>query len=190
MHSRTDISRWLTFPLDPITIEDWLGNREYFGLVGKQDELAKELEIAYQIEQLRSKKQSGGKDLPLEIALSGMEISGSFALGNMWIIAPVGRVNFGKKVAIEIEIKPDILGQKKLIPPGEIVYFSLEQDKKYNVKITCHEGLTIDKKSSIALEISNCRRLIIDTRGRPISFWPSSIQTKKNKLYKEALNEV
>ena len=41
------ISRWLSSPIDPITVEDWVGNREFFGPDSEE-----ELEMAYQIEKL------------------------------------------------------------------------------------------------------------------------------------------
>lgn len=55
MFSYDQIARWLTKPVDPITVEDWLANREIFGSQ-KDDEY---LEKAYQMETALEAAKSG-----------------------------------------------------------------------------------------------------------------------------------
>lgn len=188
MFSSSDISRWLTISVDPITCEDWIANRETFGQLEKYSDSDKELEIAFQIESLRQGKSSGAKDLPLEISLNGLGLSGSQSVGNDWLLAPVGVADMSKKTVLEMELVSASGKEKKLFGPGQIAVVPLNSGEKYQVKIGLNGKLRIDNKDSLNLSVEGVKRLIIDTRGRPIVFFPETIQRIKNREWKEALN--
>ncbi len=186
MFSYSDISRWLPFKIDPLTLEDWLANRDYFGSVDLPGSVDADLEAAYLIESLRQNKISGTKDLPVEVLLSGLELSGSQALAEVWVIAPKGRPKVKEKTALNLEIMEDGNAKKVEVAPLEIMFVNLEKDKNYNVKASLNGDLRIEDKNTITITISQCTRLIIDTRGRPIQFLDSGLQREKNKEWKEA----
>lgn len=62
MFSYQQTSRWLSFSSDPLTVEDWLANREVFGPVEKPSSQDEELERAYGLE-LEKKNDSGTKGI-------------------------------------------------------------------------------------------------------------------------------
>lgn len=187
MFSHSDISRWLTLQIDPITLEDWVANREFFGPLETYSDLDKELEIAFQIESLRQGKSTGAKDLPLEISLNGLELSGSQMVSGGWLLAPTGPVDHNKKVVMEMEIIGSGKKEKKMLGPGEIVAIPLDGSTKYQIKIGLNGKLRIDGKDSLNLTVESVGKLIIDTRGRPIYFHPTELQKVKNRQWKEIM---
>ena len=95
MFSYSQIARWLSFPADPITVEDWVANRDVFGEGKNTSPEEKQLEMAYDIEMARA----GGLVLsgdqaewPLEILLNGLEIKDVFEGKEFVVVAPVGLV--------------------------------------------------------------------------------------------------
>lgn len=186
----SNLSRWLSFSLDPVSIEDWVANREVFGPVEKPTDQDRELERAYLIESLRAKKISAAKDQPVFVAISGLELSGSQPLGKDWLIAPEGRISGKEKKAADLEIKTDGGPKEKHnAAPGDIGVIKLNPHKTHEIKCRLYGGLRVEKKSEIKLKLSGCERLIIDTRGRPIEFDEQIIQRNKNKKWLEELNE-
>lgn len=189
MFSYSDISRWLTVSIDPISCEDWLANRGCFGPVENPTDQERDLEIAYLIEQARNGKISGGKDLPIEVVLSGLQISGSEQHGNVWLLAPTGSVDLKKKTVMEMVIKRGSdKSEKKTFGPGEIFVTPLERGESYDIKIGLNGNLRIDKKDSMSAVVTGVEKLVIDTRGRPTAFWPGNIQKEKLKVWRRLLN--
>lgn len=184
MFSFTEISRWLSFPLDPVTIEDWVANREFLGTVENPNELDSELETAYQIEMLRHKKASATKDQDVFVIASGLELSGSQQIKEaIWLLAPVGSM-FGKEKKVgEVEISGG-LKEKKVLLPREIIVIDLDPGHNYEVRAKFQGNLTIDKKSEAKVALSGYSKLIIDTRGRPITFDDSRVQREKMGKWK------
>jgi hypothetical protein len=189
MLSFREVSLWLTFLVNPVACEDWLANREFFGPVENPNDLDKELELAYLIAMARNGKLSRGKDLPLEVALSGFQISGSEQLGSVWILAPSGQVDLKKKVALELSLeKIEGEKEKKNLGPGEIHVLTLDSNIKYKIKVGLNGKLRIDGKDSLSFEVFGASRLVVDTRGRPIAFWPTDIHKKKLVEWRKILN--
>lgn len=59
MISYQKISRWLSFPVDPITVEDWVANREIFGPTKDPDQKEREIEWGYNLEKAMEKMGEG-----------------------------------------------------------------------------------------------------------------------------------
>ncbi len=108
MISYQKINRWLKKPLDPITVEDWLGNREIFGPAKNPDDHHKELERAFELELIRNGK------------------FGIFELEDILLVAPQASGEawlYGEKV------------EKIDLPSGRVITKILQWDKPFRIKI-------------------------------------------------------
>lgn len=140
MFTYSQITRWLTFSLDPITVEDWLGNREIFGHSQKPDEREKELEEAYQMAQLLGRTTKGSlldeKDFLLVAPL------GKDGGGEAWV--------YGEKV------------EKIGLSMGEIKVVTTDKNRTIKLKLHFHGNVRIDGKNRLEWTGSGKERIIFD----------------------------
>lgn len=190
MFSYEQIARWLTFPIDPVTVEDWVANRELFGQ-DKHDnsEQTEELERAYQVEKLRELGNGGeNENLPLFSLLNGTETSGLVDRGDFLLMAPLGRTEEGRKVA---EVKVTYLGSKpeKIDITGADVHLvDLDPTRSLKIQINLGANLKINQKSSAAWSGAGKRLLVIDVRGRPLpDFGPGAKHQELMKKMRKTL---
>ena len=196
MFSYSQIARWLSFPVDPITVEDWVANREIFG-VDKDDnsEHADELETAYQVEKLRelgaaSAKSSGEpkKDLSLFMQLNGVEASGLIDQQEYLLVAPLGWGNAGRVA----EVKLAYIGSKpeKIdVGGGDVLVHQLDPTRSLKIQVRLGGDLKIDGKSQAAWSGAGKKLLVFDSRGRPLpEFEPGEKQQEMIKKMKEGLS--
>lgn len=184
MFSYQQIARWLTLPIDPITVEDWVANRELFG-----PDKEEELEMAYQIEKLRELESRGqGKDLPLFLLLNGVEVAGIIDQKDYLVVAPLGRGTEGKKVA---EVKITYLGsraEKIEVAGGEVEIIDLDPTRSVKVQVGFGADLKVDKKSGVSWSGAGKRLLVVDVRGRPLpDFGPGARQQELMKKMRKTL---
>ncbi len=184
MYSYEQIARWLTFPIDPITVEDWVANREIFGREkGDHSEQTEEIELAYQVEKLResmgngeqppSAQGSGGaeEDLDLFLLLNGVEVVGTIDRKDYLAIVPEGRIPDGRKLA---EIKINQLGLKKEekfnIFFGEL--FIKELDPTVSYKVQVYPG-------KVSWTGAGKKVFVFDGRGRPLPDFGPGVKSQE-----------
>lgn len=175
--------------VDPITVEDWLANREIFGHEEKKDsEVETQLETAYQIEMQRAGKGESADKTSLEIALNGAETGGVFELGDLLVVAPVGKTGTSK-MGLEMEVfLASSKGEKISIPMNCIFAKECDKNGTVKLKIACRGGLKFKNgKTQFAWEGTGKRKIIIDTRGRPITFLDGGRQMELIGKLKEVL---
>lgn len=190
MFSYEQIARWLTFPIDPITVEDWVANREIFG-EDKHDtsDQTEELETAYKIEKLRE-LESGGQeeDLPLFLLLNGVEVAGIVDQKDYLVVAPSGRGIEGRKVA---EVRVTYVGgkaEKTDLKGGEVEIVDLDPTRSVKIQVNLGGDLRVDKKSSMSWSGAGKKLLVFDGRGRPLpDFGPSQKQQELVKKMRAKL---
>lgn len=151
MFSHQQISRWLSFSLDPITLEDWLANREIFGKSESVSPEEKQLETAFQIETVRLGNGGDRKLLPLEVIVNALDLKGVIDENDYLLIAPPAtsslEVNLDKKIKI---------------PPADFLVIPVDREK--SIKLSARG------KTSYNWSGAGKIKIIIDTRGRPIKF--------------------
>lgn len=176
MFSYPQIARWLTFPIDPITVEDWVANRELFGQ-DKHDnsEQTEELEQAFQIEKLRaaSVRQPADSGEPMEnldlfLLLNGVETAGIIDQKDYLVVAPSGRGTEGRKVAEIKAVYMGTKGEKISVIGGEIEVIDLDPTRSVKVQVSLGADLKIDRKSGVSWSGAGKRLLVVDVRGRPL----------------------
>lgn len=171
MFSFEQIARWLTFPIDPITVEDWVANREIFGAAKKESEQEKELERAFQIESIRqntSEDEVADDDLVLQLV--GKEAVGIVDAADFLLLAPAGRVDARAKTTVmAVEVNAD--GGKPVkarVLAGNVEILPVEKINSLKIKISMGAGLKIDGKSGVSWSGGGKTKLVFDGRGRPV----------------------
>ena len=146
MFSYQQISRWVSFNADPLSVEDWLGNREVFGPVEKPNDTDLELEKAFLIE--KEKMNDGG-------------VKGIYEQEFLLLICAKGK---GEKVAFEAQWSSGMEKKTKkahVFAPGEaIINSSAENETKLNVK--CQNGFKIAGKNEFVFKAAGKTKIIID----------------------------
>lgn len=186
MFSYSQVARWLAFPIDPITVEDWVANREVFGPEEKKPAEEEQLELAYQIETARAGKTEGDrKNLPLEVLLNGLEI-GHVAEGKDYlVVAPVGPIKSKLKSAIEVGITLDSEKERKVnIPSGEVLVVPVSQKHQVKLRIKTAGNLKVNGRKEVLWSGSGKSQLIFDGRGRPL---PDHAVGKEQQEFMEKL---
>ncbi len=180
MFSYEQIARWLTFPLDPISVEDWVANREIFGLSKSQSDKDRELELACQIEEAKG-KQLGElpKGAPLEILLNGYEVLGIFEGDDFVIVVPSGSVKGGKSQAGSAWIYGEKTEEIKL-PEGEVSVISVNPRYSTKIKVKLSSGWQIDRKSQVEWVGSGKKKIVFDIRGRPLPEYEVGKEQQEN----------
>lgn len=182
MFSYQQIARWLTFPIDPITVEDWVANREMLG-ENKRDNSGQteELEMAYRVETLRAGREESDGVLNLFLLLNGTKTSGVIDRGEILVIVPVGRAGVsGRKIA---EVKINYVGGKsseKFSVFSDGVFIK-ELDSTLTLKLEINLGsdLRLDGKSKVSWGGAGKKLLVFDGRGRPISDFGPGVSTQE-----------
>lgn len=188
MFSYSQIARWLTYPLDPISVEDWVGNREVFGPGKNLTEEEKELELAFQIESAKG-KQLGEvpDDVAIEVLLNGYEVPDLFERADFLIIAPVGVAKNEKSIVGSVWIYGDQVTETKL-PAGDVLVIEMGNGKPTKIKVKLGSGFTINKKAQAEWTGSEKKKLIFDLRGRPLpEISVGKWQQEKNRKLKSHL---
>lgn len=96
MVSYSNISRWLSFKIDPIAVEDFVANREIFGPPEKMTMQEEELEKAYQMETGAEISELllfrlEGKPLEMEVSTDGEKTKKmKVNKGDFFTISPEG----------------------------------------------------------------------------------------------------
>lgn len=152
MFSYSQIARWLKRPLDPITVEDWVANREVFG-ESKGDE---DLEQAYQIEKARERGlgETAPEDASLDLLLNGYEVANVLEKDNFVIIAPVG-----KPAQAEVWIYGEKV-EKKNLPAREVTVIEIDPGRTTKIKVRGKNNLEWSGK--------DFKKVVFDLRGRPL----------------------
>lgn len=186
MFSFPQISRWLSFSADPLTVEDWLANREVFGPVEKPTSEDSELEMAFQTEQARKKTLEGSsKDWPIPIVLNATEAVGLVDVQDYLLIIPSGKAVLGKNV-LELEISGGSEGMQKMtVVASDLVVISAKPEEELKIKVRTKEGMTINKKSEVNWMGLGKKKIIIDSRGRPLTLLDGERQRKFMSKVKE-----
>lgn len=200
----TNLARWVSLPIDPITIEDWLANRELLEIIDDDGDIGADLELAYLIEQARGSTKKMGEDYPrgvnFEIILHGYEPEGLVEYDDTVVIAPSGKLNLGK-TAMDLELILDWQNVQKLqVACGDVAIFPLDEDQTVKVKAKSHGDLKFTGKREVNWSGKGKKRLIVDGRGRPLHFHASRPQRdlmeklrrppKVEKVKKEETEEV
>ncbi len=172
MFSFSQISRWISIPLDPITVEDWLANFETFGPSEKPTEEDKQLETAYRIEQIREKQiDLPSKGLPVEVLLNGLEVAGLLEEDNYLLLVPTGKFPSGK-IVLELQV---ILESEKVhkvtVASGDFLTIPVSSEGQIKLKIKSREGAKINNKTELTWEGTGKEKTIIDARRRPPPTW-------------------
>lgn len=158
MFSHQQISRWLSFSLDPITLEDWLANREIFGPNLSTTPENEQLESAYQIETIRAAKSLGERrDFPLDVIINGLELSGFQAEKDFVLIAPTSHKSDYEVIVTIADLKP----RRLKVSPMDFLVIPLEKNQPLKIKAKNLKDFSVS---------SGKTKIIIDTRGRPINF--------------------
>ncbi len=183
MFTYSQIARWLPVAVDPITIEDWLANREILGEAGESTETAY-LETAYLIEKIRLKEFTGERsELPLEVKLHGFELEGIIEDKHDLVIAPSGATSIPSKVAFEVELGIDNEKPQKIsIHGGEVAVIPVLPRNQVKVKIKCQGKLKIENKSQANVTTGGKLNVILDGRGRPMEIYDIPRQQRIMKV--------
>lgn len=184
------ISRWLPFTVDPITVEDWIANREIFGA---DHESTLELEHAFLVEQIRHKEFQGNlEEMPLEVLMNASELTGVVEKGEELAIAPAGIAPQIGQTAMVVELTLDMEKPKKInVPAGEILIIPVLKRNQIKVKVWTKGKLLINGKSEATWIGGGRINLIFDGRGRPVVTFELTKQLVLMKnLYGRAKKEV
>lgn len=166
----------MSFSLDPITLEDWLANREIFGPDPLKTPENEQLEQAFQIETIRTAKSLGeSRDVSLEIIINGLELTG-FQDGDDYIlVAPVSN-NAPFELTLTVgNTKP----RRIVIPPMDFLVIPLEKDQPLKIRAKNYKDYTVAGGKT---------KLITDTRGRPIKFLDGKKQQELITKIKQQLS--
>jgi hypothetical protein len=141
------IARWLPFSVDPITIEDWIANREIFGSDGKSQI---EFEHAFLVEQIRHKEYVGSlEEMPLEVLLNASELTGVVEKGEELAVAPGGIPPAVGQPAMNVELTLDAEKPKKItVPSGEIIVIPVLKRNQIKIKVGIRTKLNCNYTSS------------------------------------------
>lgn len=184
------ISRWLPFTIDPITIEDWIANREIFGVDRESQE---ELEHAFLVEQIRHKEYQGDlQEMPLEVLMNASELTGVVEKGDELAIAPAGIPPAAGQVAMVVELTLDSDKPKKLnVLSGEILIVPVLKRNQIKLKVWTKGKLLINGKGDATWIGGGRINLIFDGRGRPVVSFDANKQLDLMKgLYGRSKKEV
>ncbi len=194
MFSYSQIARWVSFPADPISVEDWVANRDVFGETKSTSPEEKQLEMAYDIEMARA----GGvvlpgeqADWPLEILLNGLEVKDVFEGREFVVVAPVGLVGAKNKMAVEVELKIGVESSRKVkVNGGDVLVVPVLPDQSVRVKVRCGGSLKVGGKNEVIWSGGGKSRLVVDVRGRPLpNFAPDQDQQEAITKLKQALSD-
>jgi hypothetical protein len=160
------IARWLPFSVDPITIEDWIANREIFGADSKSQV---EFEHAFLVEQIRHKEYTGSlEDMPLEVLLNASELTGLVEKGEELAVAPGGIPPAVGQPAMIVELTLDSEKPKKIVvSSGEILVVPVLKRNQIKIKVGTKGKLLINGKNEASWIGGGRINLIFDGRGRP-----------------------
>jgi hypothetical protein len=143
MFSYSQFSRWLETSVDPLTVEDWLANREVFGPVEKPNVEEKELERVFQLE--TEKVGDGGA-------------RGVYEDGNFLLICACGKRK-GEACSVEWNLGKEKL--KRLIVSSSLA-LSLSPDVELKLKIRCRNGFKISGGNEFSWQGTGKTKVIID----------------------------
>ncbi len=192
-----NLIRWLSLPVDPLSVEDYLANRELLGIVEDNTELTAELDLAFRIEEIRSAKQAASKvgpeDFPrglaLPVFLHGYEPVGLVEYENFVVFAPAGKVELSKPL-LEIELVLDWKGLEKItVLGGNVWSVDLPSDQTAKIKVRTKGGAKIGGKGEQSWSGRGPKKLVVDGRGRPLTLLPPSKQREIMASLKEAKEE-
>ncbi len=160
------IARWLPFSVDPITIEDWIANREIFG---PEDQSQIELDHAFLVEQIRHKEFQGVlEELPLEVLLNASELTGVVEKGDELAVAAAGVAPAAGQVAMVVELILDGEKPRKMtVASGEILVVPVLKRNQIKLKVWTKGRLLINGKNEASWIGGGKINLIFDGRGRP-----------------------
>ena len=183
MFSYFQIARWLSFPVDPVSVEDWVANREVFGL-GKPDsgEEEEQLELAYQIELARAGKLEGErKQLPLSVLLNGFEVGNTVEGADYLVVAPTGKVGKGnKRTAMELTVSFNKEKQRKVeVLEGEVLAVGATKEQETKLTVRCFGLLRLFGRRDWKWEGAGKRVLVFDGRGRPLPQYEPGTGTRE-----------
>ncbi|MBI4099922.1 hypothetical protein HY440_02845 [Candidatus Microgenomates bacterium] len=160
MFSYQQISRWLKTPIDPVTVEDWVANREIFGS-SKDDP---ELELAFEIETVRNGDLGKAPEdgAPLELLLNGYELANFWERGDYLIVAPTGVAApgelwiYGEKV------------EKKDLPARAVTTIEIDPKRQTKIKLRLQKDFRVNGKNNFEWSGTGKTKVVFDMRGRPL----------------------
>jgi hypothetical protein len=150
MLSSSQIITLLSFDIDPRKVEDWLANREVFGMEEEADFEEKECEAAYKLEE----------------ALTAGAAAGFCEQGDCLVVAPAPGKGEKEGAVLEVEFASGGRKPRKITAKaGETGVFALNGGSDLAVKAICRQGWTINGQAKKEWRGKSPERLIVDTRG-------------------------
>lgn len=209
------IARWLPMATDPLTVENFVGNKNLYPQTFPETELELWMEQAWVRERLRNKQISpaGGKiDIPKEIqrvsrtaqemmllVLDVMEPRGIIEIENLgtainfsWRSSREGNGQAAKNQNIIAEVNVDFgftERQKLNLSEDEIVVLPVAEGKEINLEIKTKKGASLDGQKRLKAKVKGgMAGVVFDMRGRPLCLPTNdSLGRKRIMKWREAL---
>lgn len=182
------LSNWLPFSIDPITMEDWLANREIFGPVEKPNVEDKVLEISFLTLQARSGKLEGeNREWPIPVILNGTEETGMIEQKDSLLFIPSGKTKAGKEAIVCELMQENGQAQKIRVAGGDVLLVTTDPKKELKLKIDFKQGLKVSGKAGLIWSGGGMGNVVFDGRGRPVTQSGGAAQMESTRKMYEAL---